>query len=67
MTKIEEITGSMIALEFGKRTFVKSLDNGLFSLGPPRGIGESPDPDEIFAAFIVNEDKVVFKSGYGEE
>lgn len=64
--KIEEITGSLIALEFGKRTFVKSLDNGLFTLGPPGSIGESPNADEIFAAFIINENKVVFKSGYGK-
>lgn len=34
--KIEEINGS-VAIQFGERSFVKSLDNGLFCLGSPHG------------------------------
>lgn len=42
------------------------MDNGLFLLGPPKSIGEGPEFDEVFSAFIINENKVVFKSGYGK-
>lgn len=38
ITKFEEITGS-IAIEFGKRTYIKSLDNGTFTLGAPHDEG----------------------------
>lgn len=58
-----EITGP-VAIEFGRRCYVKALDNGLFTLGPPHREGEGPDPEEIFTAFPINERKVSFKSGY---
>jgi protein FRG1 len=37
--QIEEMTGS-IAIEFGSQTYVKALDNGLFTLGAPHTEGE---------------------------
>lgn len=64
-TKIEEITGS-IAIQYGKRTYVKSLDNGLFTLGAPHDEGDGPAPEEIFTAIQINEKHVAFKSGYGK-
>ncbi|XP_065359616.1 protein FRG1 homolog [Calliphora vicina] len=60
-----EITGP-VAIQFGDRAYVKALDNGLFTLGPPHRDGEGPDPEEIFTAFPINERKVTFKSGYGK-
>ncbi|XP_044761817.1 protein FRG1 homolog [Coccinella septempunctata] len=62
-TKVEEITGS-VAIEFGSRTYVKALDNGLFTLGAPHDEGEGPSPEEILTAVMISEKKVAFKSGY---
>ncbi|KAE8738395.1 hypothetical protein FOCC_FOCC016116 [Frankliniella occidentalis] len=59
------ITGS-IAIEFGNQTYIKALDNGLFTLGAPHDHGEGPSPEEILTAFPVNETKVAIKSGYGK-
>lgn len=60
-----EITGT-VAIQFGDRSYVKALDNGLFTLGPPHRDGEGPSPEEIFTAFPINERKVTFKSGYSK-
>ncbi|XP_058448137.1 protein FRG1 homolog [Malaya genurostris] len=65
VTKVTEITGS-IAIQFGKRAFIKALDNGMFTLGAPHNEGDGPDPEEIFTAVLINEEKVAFKSGYGK-
>lgn len=63
--KFEEITGT-VAIQFGNRTYIKSLDNGLFTIGAPHDEGDGPDPEEIFTALKVNEERVAFKSGYGK-
>ncbi|XP_021927044.1 protein FRG1 homolog isoform X3 [Zootermopsis nevadensis] len=70
--QIEEMTGS-IAVEFGNQTYVKALDNGLFTLGAPHSeelkvacAGEGPSPEEVLTAFNVNDVKVALKSGYGK-
>ncbi|XP_005176735.1 protein FRG1 homolog [Musca domestica] len=60
-----EITGP-VAIQFGEHSYVKALDNGLFTLGAPHRDGEGPDPEEIFTAFPINDRKVSFKSGYGK-
>ncbi|XP_030372782.1 protein FRG1 homolog [Scaptodrosophila lebanonensis] len=60
-----EITGT-VAIEFGEHSYLKALDNGLFTVGAPHAAGESPDPEEIFTAFPINDRKVSFKSGYGK-
>lgn len=65
MKKFTEITGS-VALQFGRGTYVRALDNGLFALGAPHPVGEPPAPEEILTAFPVNETRVAFKSGYGK-
>ena len=64
-TKVSDISGN-VALEFGKGTYIKALDNGLFTLGFPHGEGEGPSPEEMFTAFPINNTKVSFKSGYGK-
>lgn len=64
-TKAEEITGS-VAIEFTTNSYIRALDNGLFTLGPPHTIGEGPAPEEILTAILINESKVAFKSGYGK-
>lgn len=64
-TKFEDIAGS-VAIQFGNRTFVKSLDNGLFTLGAPHDEGDGPSPEEIFTALPINESHIAFKSGYGK-
>ncbi|XP_012525948.1 protein FRG1 homolog [Monomorium pharaonis] len=60
-----EITGT-VAIEFGNRTYMKALDNGLFTLGVPHAEGDSPSPEEILTAFPISETKVALKSGYGK-
>lgn len=64
-TKIEEINGP-VALEFGSHTYVKALDNGLFTLGAPHNEGEGPSPEEILTAVPINERKIALKSGYNK-
>lgn len=63
--KFEEITGP-IAIEFGKQTYVKALDTGLFTLGAPHDEGDPPAPEEILTAIQINDNKIAFKSGYGK-
>lgn len=62
---VAEITGT-VAIEFGNQTYMKALDNGLFTLGAPHAEGESPLPEEILTAFPISETKVALKSGYGK-
>lgn len=64
-TKVSEITGT-VAVEFGNHTYMKALDNGLFTLGSPHNEGEGPSPEEILTAIPINETKVALKSGYGK-
>lgn len=65
VSKTTEITGS-IAIQFGKRAYIRALDNGTFTLGAPHDEGDGPEPEEIFTAVLINEEKVAFKSGYGK-
>jgi len=62
---VTEITGT-VAIEFGNFTYMKALDNGLFTLGAPHDEGEGPHPEEILTAFPINETKFALKSGYGK-
>nr|CAD7458282.1 unnamed protein product [Timema tahoe] len=62
---IDEITGS-VAIEFGTQTYVKALDNGLFTLGAPHDEGDGPNPEEVLTAFKVSDTKIALKSGYGK-
>lgn len=64
-TKLSEITGS-VAIELGKQTYIRALDNGLFTLGPPHPPGEGPSPEEELTAISVSGHKVALKSGYGK-
>lgn len=63
--KIEDLTGP-ISIEFGNRSYISALDNGLFTLGAPHNEGESPLPEEVFTAFPAGENKFALKSGYGK-
>lgn len=63
--KIEDIVGA-VTIEFGDHTYVKALDNGLFTLGAPHNEGEGPSPEEILTAVPINERKIALKSGYGK-
>lgn len=65
VSNIFEITGT-VAIEFGNQTYVKALDNGLFTLGAPHAEGEGPSPEEILTAISISETKVALKSGYGK-
>lgn len=61
----KEITGT-VAIEFGKQTYVKALDNGLFTLGAPHSDGDGPCPEEILTAFRISDNLIALKSGYGK-
>jgi protein FRG1 len=50
----------------GERQYVKAIDDGTFILGSKHPPGDPPHFDEEFAAFIVNENKIYIKSGYGK-
>lgn len=63
--EVSEITGS-IAIQFGEHRFVKALDDGSFVLSAPHTKGEGPAFDEEFSAFIVNDNKIFIKSGFGK-
>lgn len=63
--KFEEINGC-IAIQFGKQTYVKALDTGLFTLGPPHNDTDPPAPEEILTAIQINDNKIAFKSGFGK-
>lgn len=63
--KVEEMVGP-VALEFRKHMYMKSLDDGSFTLGAPHNEGDGPDPEEIFTAIRINDDKIAIKSGYGK-
>lgn len=65
VSKIDEISGP-VALEFGHHTYVKALDNGLFTLGAPHDEGDGPSPEEILTAVTIDERKVALKSGYNK-
>lgn len=62
---ISEVTGT-VAIEIGNQTYMKALDNGLFTLGAPHAEGEGPSPEEILTAFPISETKIALKSGYGK-
>ncbi|KAI4492896.1 hypothetical protein M0804_002687 [Polistes exclamans] len=62
---VKEITGT-VAIEFGKQTYIKALDNGLFTLGAPHADGEGPSPEEILTAFRISDNLIALKSGYGK-
>ncbi|XP_015594473.1 protein FRG1 homolog [Cephus cinctus] len=62
---VSEMTGT-VTIEFGKQTYMKALDNGLFTLGAPHNEGDGPSPEEILTAFPVGETKIALKSGYGK-
>ncbi|VVC98115.1 unnamed protein product [Leptidea sinapis] len=63
--KIEDLTGS-ISIEFGNKSYISALDNGLFTLGAPHNDNEGPSSEEIFTAFPAGENKFALKSGYGK-
>ncbi|CAG9839730.1 unnamed protein product [Diabrotica balteata] len=63
--KKEEMVGP-IAIQFGAHTYVRALDNGLFTLGAPHRDGQGPSPEEILTAIPINERKIAFKSGYNK-
>ncbi|XP_034935230.1 protein FRG1 homolog [Chelonus insularis] len=60
-----DITGT-VAIQFGNQTYIKALDNGLFTLGAPHDEGDGPSPEEILTAFRINDTKIALKSGYGK-
>ncbi|XP_056644143.1 protein FRG1 homolog [Diorhabda sublineata] len=63
--KKDDIVGP-IAIEFGKHTYVRALDNGLFTLGAPHKNGEGPSPEEILTGVPIDDRKVALKSGYNK-
>jgi len=65
VSKVSEIRSS-VAIELGERTYVRALDNGLFTVGAPHPEGEGPDQEEILMAVPVGDSRVGFKSGYGK-
>lgn len=64
--QVSEITGSIV-IQFGDQSrFVKALDDGTFTLSAQHQKGEGPAFDEELSAFIVNENKIYIKSGFGK-
>ncbi|XP_013394469.1 protein FRG1 [Lingula anatina] len=65
MKNFEEIAkAGSSAIEMGNMAYMLALDNGLFTVGPTREIGEGPNPEEILTAIKVTDTKIALKSGY---
>ena len=62
--ELKHITGP-VAIEFNN-CYIKTLDNGGFTLGAPKDQGSGPDPEEVLLAIKVNETKIALKSGYNK-
>ncbi|XP_063573069.1 protein FRG1-like [Pongo abelii] len=46
-------------------TYIKALDNGLFTLGAPhKEVDEGPSPPEQFTAVKLSDSRIALKSGY---
>ena len=65
VTKFYEINGN-VAIEFGTNSYVHSLDNGLFCIGPTRPFGEGPEQQQVLTAIRISENKIALKSGFGK-
>ncbi len=61
-TEFKHITGP-VAIQI-KGCYVKTLDDGGFTLGAPHDEGSGPDPEEVLLAVRVTDTKVALKSGY---
>lgn len=50
--------GVDVAIEMGSGNgrYVAAMDNGKFTVGPPRKLGEKPSPEEIFALIKTPDD-----------
>jgi len=55
-----------IAIEFGTQTYVKALDDGMVTIGPPHDENDPPSAEEIFTGICVSDNKIAIKSGYGK-
>ncbi|KAE9552787.1 hypothetical protein FO519_004004 [Halicephalobus sp. NKZ332] len=56
-----------IEMGSGNGRYVAAIDNGKFTVGPPRKIGEKPSPEEIFSLIKTPDDsKFSLKTGYGK-
>ncbi|XP_015189711.1 PREDICTED: protein FRG1-like [Polistes dominula] len=62
---IKEIYGT-VAIEFEKQTYIRTLDNVLFTLSAPHANGEGPSPEEILTALCISDNLIALKSGYGK-
>lgn len=65
VNELKEITGA-VAIEFGDHCYVKALDDGSLTLGAKHEQGQGPDPEEIFMAIKINEEKIALKSGFNK-
>jgi len=64
---VEMMKPGLTALELGDRTYVFSLDTGLFTLGAPRkDEGGAPAPEEQYFLSKISNTKIALKSGYGK-
>lgn len=64
---VEEMKPGLTAVEFGDKTYVFSMDTGLFTLGAPRKeTGGAPEPEEQYFLSKISNTKIALKSGYGK-
>ena len=59
-TQFKYITGP-VAIEL-KGSFVKSVDDGTFTIGAPHDDGEGPEPEEILLAIKVRNVRIINKT-----
>lgn len=64
VSQFKHVTGPVVIEMRGG--YIRSVDDGTFTLGAPHADGEGPDPEEVLLAIRINEDKVAFKSGYNK-
>lgn len=44
--------------------YLLATDDGMMAIGPPRRLGHSPEPQEIFTAVKLSDTKIAFKTGF---
>uniref|UniRef100_G3QPX5 Protein FRG1 n=1 Tax=Gorilla gorilla gorilla TaxID=9595 RepID=G3QPX5_GORGO len=64
VTNFGEISGT-IAIEMDEGTYIRALNNGLFTLGAThKEVDEGPNPPEQFTAVKLSDSRITLKSGY---
>ena len=67
ITNFEKLTGGTVAIQCYTSAYLFAVDNGTLRLGSQHGGTDAgPGQEEMFTMIRLSDNKVGFKSGYGE-